>query len=60
MQVEVNGTQLWFDLDGAALTSNGSRLDEGPTLLLLHAGPGSYDHSYFGGRAGTRPAMTPV
>ena len=37
MQVEVNGTRLWYDVEGTV----------GPTLILLHGGPGSYDHSYF-------------
>jgi pimeloyl-ACP methyl ester carboxylesterase len=37
MQVEVNGTTLWYDVEGT----------DGPTLILLHGGPGSFDHSYF-------------
>jgi pimeloyl-ACP methyl ester carboxylesterase len=47
MHVEVNGTRLWFDVDGPALVPDGSRLRERPTLVLVHGGPGSYDHSYF-------------
>ena len=47
MQVEVNGTQLWFDVDGPALVPDGQSMRERPTVVLLHGGPGSYDHSYF-------------
>ncbi len=46
MQVEVNGTRLWFDIDGPALVPDGSTMYERPTVVLLHGGPGSYDHSY--------------
>jgi proline iminopeptidase len=42
----VNGTQLWFDVDGAALVPDGPAMRERPTVVLLHGGPGSYDHSY--------------
>jgi pimeloyl-ACP methyl ester carboxylesterase len=47
MHVEVNGTRLWFDVDGAALAPSGPAMRQRPTVLLLHGGPGSYDHSYF-------------
>ena len=47
MQVEVNGTRLWFDVDGPALVPDGGSMSERPTVVLLHGGPGSYDHSYF-------------
>jgi pimeloyl-ACP methyl ester carboxylesterase len=47
MHVEVNGTCLWFDVEGAALVPDGSAMRERPTVVLLHGGPGSYDHSYF-------------
>jgi len=47
MHVEVSGTWLWFDVDGPALVPDGSRLRERPTVILVHGGPGSYDHSYF-------------
>jgi proline iminopeptidase len=47
MEVKVNGTRLWFDADGPALVPDGSRMRERPTLVLVHGGPGSYDHSYF-------------
>lgn len=47
MRIEVNGTRLWFDVDGPALVPEGSTMRERPTVVLLHGGPGSYDHSYF-------------
>jgi pimeloyl-ACP methyl ester carboxylesterase len=47
MHVEVNGSRLWFDVDGAALVPHGAELRERPTVVLLHGGPGSFDHSYF-------------
>jgi proline iminopeptidase len=47
MHVEVNGARLWFDVDGAALVPDGPRMRERPTLVLLHGGPGSFDHTYF-------------
>ena len=47
MHVEVNGTRLWFDVDGLALVPDGPVMRERPTVVLLHGGPGSYDHSYF-------------
>lgn len=47
MHVEVNGTRLWFDVDGRALVPDGPALRERPTVVLLHGGPGGYDHSYF-------------
>ena len=47
MQVDVNGTRLWFDVDGPALVPDGSTMSERPTVVLLHGGPGGYDHSYF-------------
>jgi proline iminopeptidase len=47
MHVEVNGTRLWFDVDGPALVPDGSRLSQRPTVVLVHGGPGGYDHSYF-------------
>ena len=47
MHIEVNGTRLWFDVDGPALVPGGPRMLERPTVILVHGGPGSYDHSYF-------------
>jgi pimeloyl-ACP methyl ester carboxylesterase len=47
VHVEVKGSRLWFDVDGAALVPDGPALRERPTVVLLHGGPGSFDHSYF-------------
>jgi proline iminopeptidase len=46
MQIEVNGTRLWFDVNGPSLVPDGSDLRQRPTVLLVHGGPGVYDHSY--------------
>jgi pimeloyl-ACP methyl ester carboxylesterase len=46
MRVEVNGTRLWFDVDGPALVPDGSEMRHRPTVVLVHGGPGSFDHSY--------------
>jgi proline iminopeptidase len=46
MHVDVNGTRLWFDVDGPSLVPDGPRMRERPTVVLLHGGPGSFDHSY--------------
>ena len=47
MHVDVNGTRLWFDVEGAAVVPEGAEMRERPTVVLVHGGPGSYDHSYF-------------
>ena len=46
MHVVVNGARLWFDVEGAALVPDGPAMKERPTVVLLHGGPGSFDHSY--------------
>ena len=47
MHVEVEGTRLWFDVDGPLLVPDGGEMRERPVVVLLHGGPGSFDHSYF-------------
>ena len=47
MHLDVNGTRLWFDVDGPALVPRGSEMRQRPTVVLVHGGPGVYDHSYF-------------
>ena len=47
MHVDANGTRLWFDVDGPGLVTRGSELCRRPTLVLVHGGPGSFDHTYF-------------
>jgi pimeloyl-ACP methyl ester carboxylesterase len=46
MRVEVNGTRLWFDVDGPALVPDGASMCARPTVIVVHGGPASYDHSY--------------
>lgn len=47
MYVTANGTRLWFDVDGPALVPEGRAMRDRPTLVLVHGGPASWDHSYF-------------
>jgi len=46
MFVTVNGTRLYFDVEGAGLVPAGAVMREKPTLVLLHGGPG-FDHSIY-------------
>lgn len=54
MHTDVNGTRLWFDVDGPALVPDGGEMRQRPTVVLVHGGPGVYDHSYF------KPALAPL
>src|SRR5438093_8471320 len=47
MDLDVNGAPVWFDVDGAVLVPDGEGMRERPTVVLLHGGPGSFDHSCF-------------
>ena len=47
MRIDLNGTRLWFDVDGAALVPHGAAMRRRPTVILVHGGPGGWDHSYF-------------
>ena len=46
MHVTVNGTRLFFDVEGASLVPDGPAMRQRPTVLLLHGGPG-FDHSIY-------------
>ena len=47
MRVNIgDGVRIFFDVEGTSLRPAGERMDEVPTLLLLHGGPG-WDHSFF-------------
>jgi pimeloyl-ACP methyl ester carboxylesterase len=46
MRITVNGTSLYFDVEGLGLTVDGPAMRAKPTLILLHGGPG-FDHSMF-------------
>ena len=52
MKIQVNGTELYFDVVGSGLDA-ARDFRQRPTLLLLHGGPG-FDHSYL------RPWLDPV
>ena len=47
MRVNIADCRLFFDVEGAKLRPHGPRMREVPTLLLLHGGPGVFDHSSF-------------
>ncbi len=47
MYIDVSGTRLWFDVDGPALVPDGNEMRQRPTVVLVHGGPGVWDHSYF-------------
>ena len=47
MHVHVNGARLWFDVEGTLVVPDGASTRTRPTIVLVHGGPGSYDHSYF-------------
>jgi hypothetical protein len=45
VHVEVNGTRLWFDVNGPALVPVGNEMRQRPTVALVYGGPGAFDHS---------------
>jgi pimeloyl-ACP methyl ester carboxylesterase len=46
MRAKVGDVNLFFDVEGAKLRPDGSKMREVPTVVLLHGGPG-FDHSNF-------------
>lgn len=46
MEIHVNGTTLWFDVDGPVLVPEGPEMRQRPTVVAIHGGPG-FDHSLF-------------
>jgi len=44
MRAKLRGTELFFDIDGAALEPHGPRMQQRPTAFLVHGGPG-VDHT---------------
>jgi len=44
MHIEINGARIFFDTVGSKLISDGERMAERPTLIVMHGGPG-FDHS---------------
>jgi proline iminopeptidase len=53
MHTTVNGTGLYFDVEGAELSVADDALRARPTLVALHGGPG-FDHGYL------RPGLAPL
>ncbi len=53
MRLTINDTELYFDVDGAALVADGPSMRERPTFLLLHGGPG-FDHTTY------KPHVSPL
>ena len=53
MRARVNGTELFFDVEGSKLVPDGTTMREQPVCLVLHGGPGM-DHTYF------RPWLSPL
>jgi proline iminopeptidase len=51
MRVQVNGVRLFFETEGTKLRLTESSMQEVPTIILLHGGPG-VDHSIY------RPAFS--
>jgi proline iminopeptidase len=47
VRLEVNGIRLWFDVEGQSVVPDGPKMRDRPAVILIHGGPGSYDHSYF-------------
>jgi len=44
MRAQLNGKRIWFDTIGPSLPTEGAEIDERPTIVALHGGPG-IDHS---------------
>jgi proline iminopeptidase len=53
MRARIRDTDIYFDVEGAALVPDGPRMAERPVAFLLHGGPGG-DHSGF------KPAFSPL
>ncbi|WP_336789652.1 alpha/beta fold hydrolase [Paenibacillus sp. MMO-177] len=53
MFATLNGTRIYFDVEGSGYVPNGSKMEARPVLFAVHGGPGS-DHSDF------KPWLTPL
>jgi proline iminopeptidase len=49
MRAKLRDTEIYFDVDGAALVPDGVRMRERPSAFLIHGGPGQ-DHTPYKGR----------
>ena len=45
MYAELNGTEIFFDIDGSGFSIEGNRLSPKPAIVVLHGGLG-FDHAY--------------
>ncbi|MFD1038969.1 alpha/beta fold hydrolase [Virgibacillus byunsanensis] len=53
MFAKINGTKLFFDVEGSSIVPVGDKMIEQEACFILHGGPGS-DHTYF------RPWLSPM
>ena len=53
MRANIRDTEIYFDIEGAALVPDGDRMRERPVALVLHGGPGG-DHTGF------KPSFSPL
>lgn len=53
MKAKIRDTEIFFDVEGAGLVPDGSRMKEKPVLFAVHGGPG-VDHT------GYKPALSPL
>jgi pimeloyl-ACP methyl ester carboxylesterase len=47
MRIDIDGSRLYFDVDGVGYAIDGPSAEERPTLILLHGSPGTSDHTVF-------------
>ncbi|MGE5211122.1 MAG: alpha/beta fold hydrolase [Acidobacteriota bacterium] len=47
MRIDVNGSRLYFDIEGVGYAIDGASAEARPTLVLLHGSPGTSDHTVF-------------
>ena len=53
MYAALNGTRLYFDVEGAGLVPDAASMRQKPQAMIIHGGPGG-DHSGF------KPALSPL
>ena len=53
MYAQINGTRIFFDVEGMGWVPDGPTLRKKPTCFVLHGGPGG-DHT------GYKPALSPL
>ncbi len=53
MRAMIRDTEIYFDIEGAGLVPDGSRMVEKPVCFVIHGGPGA-DHTMY------KPALDPL